>query len=116
MTFRRTAVKETELAGKTIQPGDKVVRVYSSGNRDAEVFEHPECLDLSRDPNPHVGFGGEGRHMCLGKQLAKAMPRSIFREVRTRVPDIHAVGEPELLGTTFIRGVESLNVAFSPEH
>jgi hypothetical protein len=32
--------------------------------------------------------------MCLGKQLAKAMPRSIFREVRTRVPDIHAVGEP----------------------
>jgi len=115
MTFRRTAVKETELGGRTIQPGEKVVMFYSSGNRDGEVFEHPERLDLSRNPNPHVGFGGGGRHMCLGNQLAKSMLRAMFRELLTRVPDIHAVDEPKLLGTNFIRGVKSLNVAFTPE-
>jgi cytochrome P450 len=115
MTFRRTAIEDTELGGRKIRAGDKVVMFYASGNRDADVFDEPERFDLSRDPNPHVGFGGGGRHMCLGNQLAKAMLRAILGELLTRVPDIHTVSEPKLLGTNFIRGVKALDVEFSPE-
>jgi cytochrome P450 len=114
MTFRRTAVVETELAGKKIIPGDKVVLFYPSGNRDEDVFENPERFDLSRDPNPHVGFGGGGTHFCLGNQLAKGALRALFSEILTRIPDFEA-GEPELLGTNFMRGVKRLPFKFTPE-
>jgi len=80
MTFRRTAVVETELGGKRIIPGDKVVLFYPSGNRDADVFADPDRFDLSRDPNPHLGFGGGGAHFCLGNQLAKGALRALFNE------------------------------------
>jgi cytochrome P450 len=115
MTFRRTAVGDTELRGRQIRQGEKVVMFYSSGNRDAEVFTDPNDLDLSRKPNKHVGFGGGGRHFCLGNQLAKSMLRALLRELLTRVPDIHTNAEPELLGTNFIRGVKRQQVAFTPE-
>jgi cytochrome P450 len=114
MTFRRTAVVETELAGKKIIPGDKVVLFYPSGNRDEDVFDEPERFDLSRDPNPHVGFGGGGLHFCLGNQLAKGALRALFSELLTRVPDFRA-GEPDLLGTNFMRGVKRLPFTFTPE-
>ncbi|HEX4248251.1 MAG TPA: cytochrome P450 [Pseudonocardia sp.] len=114
MTFRRTAVIETELAGKRVIPGDKVVLFYPSGNRDGDVFAHPERFDLSRDPNPHVGFGGGGAHFCLGNQLAKGALRALFSELLTRIPDFEA-GEPDLLGTNFMRGVKRLPFRFTPE-
>jgi cytochrome P450 len=114
MTFRRTAVVETELAGRKIIPGDKVVLFYPSGNRDEDVFDEPERFDLSRDPNPHVGFGGGGLHFCLGNQLAKGALRALFSELLTRVPDFQA-GEPDLLGTNFMRGVKRLPFTFTPE-
>ena len=114
MTFRRTAVKETELGGKTIVPGDKVVFFYPSGNQDEEVFENPQKFDLSRTHNPHVGFGGGGVHYCLGNQLAKSALRALFWELLTRIPDFEA-GEPELLGTNFMRGVKRMPFRFTPE-
>lgn len=114
MTFRRTAVKETELRGKKIMPGDKVVFFYPSGNQDEEVFENPRAFDLSRTDNPHVGFGGGGVHYCLGNQLAKSALRALFRELLTRIPDFEA-GEPELLGTNFMRGVKRTPFRFTPE-
>jgi cytochrome P450 len=114
MTFRRTAVVETELSGKKIIPGDKVVLFYPSGNRDEDVFTDPERFDLSRDPNPHVGFGGGGLHFCLGNQLAKGALRGLFSELLTRIPDFRA-GEPDLLGTNFMRGVKRLPFTFTPE-
>ena len=71
MTFRRTAARDCELGGQQITAGDKVVLFYASANRDETVFDAPERFDLSRDPNPHVGFGGGGIHHCLGNQLAR---------------------------------------------
>ncbi|HZZ47120.1 MAG TPA: cytochrome P450 [Pseudonocardia sp.] len=115
MTFRRTAVEDAELGGRQVFAGDKVVMFYSSGNRDVEVFDAPDRFDLSRKPNQHVGFGGGGRHMCLGNQLAKSMLRAIWRELLTRVPDIRAASEPKLLGTNFIRGVKAMDAEFTPE-
>lgn len=113
MTFRRTAIRQTELGGKKIIPGDKVVMFYPSGNRDATVFHRPERLDLSRAPNPHVGFGGGGVHFCLGHQLAKTTIRELLRQLLDRIPDFET-GEPELLGTNFMRGVKRLPFRFTP--
>lgn len=116
MTFRRTAVAETELGGHAIVPGDKVVLFYPSGCMDSAVFDEPERFDLARaNAREHTGFGGGGVHFCLGNQLAKSMLKALFRELLTRLPDIEAVGELDLLGTNFMRGVKRMQVRFTPE-
>ncbi len=97
MTFRRTAAKDVEIGGQAISAGEKVVMFYSSGNFDTDVFAHPERLDLSRNPNPHVGFGGGGVHFCLGANLARAQLRAIFGELLHQLPDIQA-GDPAYRG------------------
>lgn len=105
--FRRTCVSEFELGGQTILPGDKVVMMYSSGNRDEAVFERPGEFILSREKNPHIAFGGGGIHFCLGSQLARTMLKTLFRELREQMPDF-ATGEPTLVRTNFIRGVVTM--------
>jgi len=115
MTFRRTAAHDTELGGHHITEGDKVIMFYSSANRDAEVFDHPERLDLSRSPNKHVAFGGGGIHHCLGAQLARRQLAATFRELLTRLPDIRAVGDPELGNGNFFHTVVSMTAEFTPE-
>ena len=115
MTFRRTAAHDTELGGHQITEGDKVIMFYSSANMDTEVFDHPERLDLSRSPNKHVAFGGGGIHHCLGAQLARRQLAAIFRELLTRLPDIQAVGEPELGNGNFFHTVMSMTARFTPE-
>jgi cytochrome P450 len=107
LTFRRTARVDTEIGGQRIAAGERVVMFYRSGNQDESVFTDPLRLDLTRDPNPHVGFGGGGPHFCLGNHLAKVQLRSIFRELLTRVPDLW-VGEPEYLAGNFINGIKRL--------
>lgn len=115
MTFRRTAARDTELAGQRIAAGDKVVLFYASANWDGSVFDHPERLDLSRHPNPHVSFGGGGIHHCLGNQLARRQLAATFRELLGRLPDIHVVGEPLLSTSDFFHGVNAMTVRFTPE-
>jgi cytochrome P450 len=107
LTFRRTAVEDTELRGQRIAAGDKVVMFYESGNRDDEVFSDPLCFDLSRDPNPHVGFGGGGPHFCMGNMLARTQLRQIFSQIVTRVPDL-TVGEGEMLRSNFVHAVRTM--------
>jgi cytochrome P450 len=107
MTFRRTATADTVLGDQEIRAGDKVVLVYSSGNRDERVFVDPWRLDLGRNPNPHVTFGGGGVHFCLGASLARTQLRCLFGELATRVPDL-AIGEPEYLVSNFMHAVTSL--------
>ena len=115
MTFRRTAAHDTELGGHHITQGDKVIMFYSSANMDTEVFDHPEQLSLSRSPNKHVAFGGGGIHHCLGAQLARRQITATFRELLTRLPDIHTVGEPELGNGNFFHTVMSMQAEFTPE-
>lgn len=115
MTFRRTAAHDTELGGHHITEGDKVIMFYSSANMDTEVFDHPDQLDLSRSPNKHVAFGGGGIHHCLGAQLARRQIAATFRELLTRLPDIHTVGEPELGNGNFFHTVMSMTAQFTPE-
>src|ERR1700751_4619785 len=111
MTFRRTAATDFEIRGEAIPAGEKVVMFYSSGNWDTEVFERPERLDLSRSPNPHVGFGGGGVHFCLGAHVARAQLRAIFGELLRQLPDIQA-GEPVYVPGNFIHGIRSMPCTF----
>jgi cytochrome P450 len=111
MTFRRTAATDFELAGQTIRAGEKVVMFYPSGNWDEEAFDHPDRFDLSRSPNPHLGFGGGGVHFCLGAHVARAQLRAIFGELLRQVPDIQA-GDPAYVPGNFIHAIRSMPCAF----
>jgi cytochrome P450 len=113
LTFRRTATKDTEVAGRSIAEGDKAVLFYHSGNRDEAIFEQPWRFDVSRQPNYHLGFGGGGPHYCLGASLARTQLRSIFTELLRVVPDIEA-GEPEMFrSSAFIHGVKRMPCTFT---
>jgi cytochrome P450 len=109
LTFRRTARKDTEIRGQHIAAGEKVVMFYMSGNRDEQAFADPHRFDVTRDPNPHVGYGGGGPHFCLGSHLARMQLRSLFDELLRRMPDM-AVGSPEYLAGNFINGIKRLPV------
>jgi cytochrome P450 len=111
MTFRRTAASDFEIGGQTIRAGEKVVMFYPSGNWDTGVFDHPERLDLSRSPNPHVGFGGGGVHFCLGAHVARAQLRAIFGELLRQLPDIQA-GDPAYVPGNFIHAIRSMPCTF----
>jgi cytochrome P450 len=111
MTFRRTAATDFELGGQAVTAGDKVVMFYSSGNWDAEAFDHPEQFDLSRSPNPHLGFGGGGLHFCLGAHVARAQLRAIFGELLRQLPDIQA-GDPTYVAGNFVHAVGAMPCTF----
>ncbi len=77
--FKRTATQDMEMRGQQIKEGDKVVIFYAGANRDEEVFADPDVFDVTRDPNPQLGFGGGGAHFCLGNHLAKMELRGPVR-------------------------------------
>ncbi|WP_157246383.1 cytochrome P450 [Nonomuraea typhae] len=106
--FRRTLAGDHELNGVPYKKGDKVLLFYNSANRDEAVFTDPDAFDITRDPNPHVGFGGPGPHYCLGAHLAKREMTVMFRELFTRLPAIRAEGEPDFLLSNFINGIKHL--------
>jgi cytochrome P450 len=85
----RGARRDLEMGGAHIRQGDRVVSVLASANHDEDIFEDPFEFDISRAPNPHVGFGGGGAHHCLGAMLARVEMRVAFDEVLLRTKDIH---------------------------
>jgi cholest-4-en-3-one 26-monooxygenase len=110
MFFRRNATRDVELGGQTIKAGDKISLWYISANRDESVFDEPFRFDITRDPNPHIAFGGGGPHFCLGAQLARLEIRLLFEELARRVPRPEALGEPDRLRSNFIGGIKHLPV------
>jgi len=89
------------------------VLFYWAANRDPEHFTDPRRFDVLRSPNPHVGFGGPGPHFCLGAHLARREVTVMFRELLTRIPDIHATTGPDRLTSSFINGIKHLPVVFT---
>jgi cytochrome P450 len=109
--FARTATRGLELGGQRIAAGDKVAVFYCSGNRDESVFDDPHRFVLSRDPNPHLGFGGGGMHFCLGSTVARAELRALFSEMFRQLPHLHVTGEPEFVHSDLFHAVKRLPVA-----
>ncbi len=111
VSFQRTATQDTELGGKRIKKGERVGIFYASANRDPEVFENPDTFDITRDPNPHLGFGGGGPHYCLGKSLAVLEIDLIFNAVADAMPGLRLAGDPRRLRSAWINGVKELQVS-----
>ncbi len=108
--MRRTALKDTELGGKTIRKGDRVVMWYVSGNRDDEVIDRPDefIIDRAR-PRRHLSFGS-GIHRCVGARLAELQLTILWEEILKRFDWIEVVGEPERVCSSFNKGYMSLPV------
>ena len=109
--MRRTVTRDFTMNGQDYREGDKAVLYYYSANRDEAAFADPERFDITRWPNPHVGFGGAGPHYCLGAHLARRELSVMLRELFTRVPGITA-GQPDRLLSSFINGIKRLPCEF----
>ena len=110
--FQRTAMVDTEIGGATVRAGQRVGLFYSSANYDEDVFENPFQFNILRDPNPHLGFGGNGAHYCIGANLARMEIKLMFNEIADQIPDIAKLGEPQRLRSGWINGVKDLQVSY----
>ena len=86
--FKRVAMRDVELHGKTIRASDKVALAFGSANRDRRKFADPDRYDIDRRPLGHLGFGS-GKHFCLGAQMARLVTEVAMRRFLERVPDYH---------------------------
>jgi cytochrome P450 len=108
--MRRTATRDTELAGKKIAKGDKVVMWYVSANRDETVFERPNELRIDREnARQHLAFG-IGVHFCMGSRLAEMQLRVLWEETLARFRSVEVVGPPQRVYSTFVKGYSELPV------
>ncbi len=112
--FQRTATRDTELGGQPVKAGDRVGLFYRSANFDEAVFDAPGRFDITRDPNPHLGYGGLGTHYCLGASLAKLEIELIFNAIADAMPGIAPAGDPVRLRSGWINGIKSLPVSYRP--
>ena len=108
--FRRTCTQDTEIHGKTIRAGDKVVYWWCSANRDPDAITDPFRIDLTRAPNAHLSFGQNGPHVCLGMHLARLEVRLLFRELAKRLKSIEPAGDVKFLRSNFVGGIKHLPV------
>ena len=110
MHFRRTVTQDTELGGKQLKKGDKVVMWFISANYDENHWGDPYEFDSLRSPNQHVAFGLQSPHLCLGAHLARLEMRVIFEEMAKRWTKVEVVGKPERFRSNFISGIKYLPV------
>jgi methyl-branched lipid omega-hydroxylase len=106
--MRRSATQDTTVGGFPVAAGSKLLMYYWSADRDERVFTDPLTFDITRSPNPHVGFGGPGPHFCLGAHLARREIGVMFRELLNRTPNVTATGAPDRLASSFINGIKHL--------
>jgi len=112
MQFRRTATRDTELAGERIRAGEKVVVYYVSANRDPAAFTDPDRLDLGRVDNPHLAFG-VGPHYCLGAHLARLELMALLAAIRPHLPRFALAGPATRLQSNFVNGFKSMPAGLS---
>jgi len=113
MHFRRTATRDTELGGRQIKAGDKLLIWFNSANHDESGFSDPFRFDLGRTPNDHMAFGRNGPHLCLGAWLARMELRIVFEELLKRIDSIEMNGPIDHLRSNFIAGIKRLPVRVS---
>ncbi len=109
--MRRTATRDTELRGKAIKAGDKVVRYFGAANHDPQQFSEPRQFDIHRTSNTQIAFG-TGTHVCLGQHIARVEIDCMLEEVLTRLQDIKPAAPPEWLASNFISGIRAMPISF----
>jgi cytochrome P450 len=108
--MRRTATQDVELSGQRIAKGEKVVMLYGAANRDPDVFEDPDRLDLQRK-NARSQFAfGHGIHVCIGAMFARMELRIMLQELLAQFPNYELVSEPRYLRSNFVHGIKSMHI------
>jgi cytochrome P450 len=113
MHFRRTARSDTEMRGKSIRAGDKVLIWFVAANFDSGQFVDPYHFDPDRAPNDHLTFGRNSPHLCLGAHLARIELKVLFQELLPRIESVRIDGPTERLRSNFINGIKHLPVEIS---
>ncbi|MFE7548495.1 cytochrome P450 [Streptomyces gardneri] len=115
MHFGRSVVRETELHGVRLRPGEIVTLWHASGNRDERVFDRPGTFDLGRTPNKHLAFG-YGPHFCVGSYLAKVEIAELLMALRDFTTGFEQTAESLPIRSNFLTGFSTLPVRFLPDH
>ncbi len=110
--FRRTLTADTELRGVEMKAGEKVAMIYTSANRDEDVFENPHAFDITRDPNPHLAFG-VAEHFCLGVHLARLEGRVFIEEFLKTFRDYRVIGEPKRIRSNLNNAMKEMHMALT---
>jgi cytochrome P450 len=107
--FERTATADVEIGGVMVKEGQKIASLLGSANRDESVFQNPTDMDLTRDPNPHIGFGA-GIHFCIGAPLARMEMTTSLPALMQKYPNMKLAGEPIRRPGFVLRGYERVSV------
>ena len=113
-TTERYALENATVRDVTIPRGEMTLGVIGSANRDETVFERPDELQITREPNKHLAFG-QGIHFCLGAPLARMEAQIAFTTLLARLPDLRLKNPPQSLRwrpSIFLRGLASLPVKY----
>ena len=109
---QRVLIEDAEIAGVRMMKGDVVLCLIGSANRDPDVFEEPERLDIRREVNPHLAFS-QGAHYCLGAQLARMEGQVALSALLSRLPKLDGRGEDiSWKSSIFLRRPRALPLAF----
>jgi cholest-4-en-3-one 26-monooxygenase len=112
-SFQRTARRDTDIGGVRIKQGQRVGLFYSSANYDEDAFGDPFTFKIRRDPNPHLGFGGNGPHYCIGANLARKELTVMFNAIAEYLPDIEMNGPLTRMRHGWINGITAMPVRFN---
>ena len=108
--MRRTATRDTELGGKQIKKNDQILMWYVSANRDEDMFENANVIDIEREnADRHLSFG-YGVHFCMGSRLAELQLRILWEELLQRFERVEVQSEPERVFSSFVNGYAKLPV------
>ena len=108
--FERTATADTEIGGVAIKSGQKIASLLGSANRDEKHFANADQMDITRDPNPHIGFGA-GIHFCLGGPLARLEMGIALPKLVKAFPDMKLANDPIRRPTFVLRGYEKVEIS-----
>ena len=107
--FERTATADVEIGGVLVREGEKIASLLGSANRDETVFSNPTEMDITRDPNAHIGFGA-GIHFCIGAPLARMEMTTSLPALFERYPTLELAAEPVRRPGFVLRGYESVRL------
>ena len=110
--FQRTARNDVELGGVTIRAGQRVGLFYGSANYDEDVFTDPMSFDINRNPNPHLGFGGNGTHFCIGANLARMEITLMFDAIADVIPNLTKRADPTRVRSPWLNGLKTFEVDY----